>query len=154
MNYSIYTDSELRFMMSDIRRELKKRKKSDSVTKIPYKPGGRVRNWNIYVLLLSGEKYYVGVTAQKVNQRFQQHLDGTGAKWTRQHKPLGIVESYSIGRMSESEAVKIETNKTMQVIAVHGTDRVRGGSLVRLDQAKMERTYQKLLKIHNASKAS
>ena len=44
---------------------------------------------NIYVLRLRSGKYYVGKT-DNVEKRFQDHMSGSGASWTRKYKPIAI----------------------------------------------------------------
>lgn len=157
MDIDLYnlTDAELQELHRKLKSESRRRNKlRDSLPEEPvlHNPGGRVRYWSIYLLACKHHKWYVGVTAQKVQNRYEQHASGVGAKWTKIHPPIGIAETYSIGRMSESEAVKIETEKTMAVMAMYGSDNVRGGSLVVTDPARLERTYQKLLRIQQRAR--
>lgn len=144
------SSKELRSLRKRINTVLRGRKpKKYLASDTVYNQGGRVRRWTLYVLQLKNSKYYVGITAQKVQSRYEQHLNGKGAKWTKQHPPLGIVEHYPIGSMPESEAVLIETNKTLEYIAQYGSENVRGGKLVIVDDKKLEKTYQRLLRIHH-----
>ncbi len=135
---------ELRALRKRINKQLKMRKPSKLHTT---NPGGRVRRWTLYVLQLKNNKYYIGITAQRVEARYEQHANGTGAKWTKLHQPLGILEYYSIGVMSEGEAVAIETNKTLEYISMHGSEHVRGGKLTIIDDKKLEKVYQRLLRV-------
>ena len=43
-----------------------------------------------YILLCKNNKYYVGHT-NNLNSRFFRHLEATGAKFTKQNKPLRIL---------------------------------------------------------------
>lgn len=43
----------------------------------------------VYILRCEGDKLYTGYT-NDVNRRFSAHSDGTGAKFTRSHKPQKI----------------------------------------------------------------
>lgn len=43
----------------------------------------------VYILRCEGDMLYTGYT-NDVNKRFSAHSDGTGAKFTRSHKPLGL----------------------------------------------------------------
>jgi predicted GIY-YIG superfamily endonuclease len=75
----------------------------------------------LYVLKLENEKYYVGIT-YNLNFRYAQHCQGSGAKWTKLHKPISIVEvrvNATFG--SENEVVHEYMN-------IHGKQNVRGGS--------------------------
>lgn len=106
----------------------------------------RLRNWTLYVLYLEHTKYYVGITAYKTaSRRFKQHVDGLGAKWTKLHKPLGVVEEHSIGFMHESKALDIETAKTIELMGIHGVVNVRGGRLVATADKMTEKHYEKIL---------
>lgn len=152
IDLSRLSGQELRSLRKRINAELKGRKPTKSLTiDTVYRPGGRVRRWTLYVLQLKNNKYYVGITAQKVQNRYEQHANGTGAKWTKLHQPLGILEYYSIGVMSEGEAVAIETNKTLEYISMHGSEHVRGGKLTIIDDKKLEKVYQRLLRVHQKS---
>jgi hypothetical protein len=78
---------------------------------------------NVYVLRLSGGNYYVGKSAN-VMQRYQQHLDGTGAAWTKKHKPVALEKTYEkVSPFDEDKYTKI-------YMAKYGIDKVRGGSYV------------------------
>lgn len=133
LNLKVLSDKELKSLAGAIKRELKSRRKAKN-------PTPKLRVYKLYVLLLTGNKYYVGITAQKVESRYQQHVNGTGAKWTKLHKPLGILETTKLGYMSESEATKYENKKTRELINEHGTKNVRGGDLcIVADQAIIKR---------------
>ena len=46
----------------------------------------------LYVLRLRNDKWYIGRTSN-LERRFEQHMNGDGAKWTSLHKPINIHES-------------------------------------------------------------
>lgn len=76
----------------------------------------------VYVLALENDKIYVGIT-YSFNIRIAQHLAGTGAKWTKLHKPLKVIEIIHTGITS-----KTENETTLKYKAIYGDDNVRGGS--------------------------
>lgn len=76
----------------------------------------------IYVLALEDDCYYVGIT-HNLNLRYAQHLAGDGAKWTKEHKPLRIVEV-----ISEDATLQKENQVTLGYMKTHGEGKVRGGS--------------------------
>lgn len=78
---------------------------------------------NIYVLRLTGGRYYVG-KSNDVTSRFQQHLAGTGSAWTRKYRPIALERE--IKNASPFEEDKI----TKELMAKHGIEKVRGGSYV------------------------
>ena len=79
----------------------------------------------IYVLELEDDCFYVGIT-YNLNLRIAQHLSGTGAGWTKMHKPVKIVEVFHDGctRQMEDEVTK-------RYVEIYGTECVRGGSWTR-----------------------
>jgi predicted GIY-YIG superfamily endonuclease len=76
----------------------------------------------IYVLELEDDCFYVGIT-YNLNLRIAQHLSGTGAGWTKMHKPVKIVEVFHEGctRQMEDEVTK-------RYVDIYGAENVRGGS--------------------------
>lgn len=62
------------------------------------------RNY-VYILLTEKNTLYCGYT-DNVEKRFQEHLSGKGAKYTRAFKPIKIV--YTKEFPSKSEALKEE----------------------------------------------
>ena len=76
----------------------------------------------IYVLELVDGNYYVGIT-YNLNIRLSQHLSGSGAGWTRLHKPIRVVEVFFEGCDR-----KMEDEVTKRYMEKYGKDKVRGGS--------------------------
>lgn len=130
------TTKELNKLKYAIKKELKLRNKKE--------PRLKLRNYTLYVLMLERNKYYVGITAQRVDKRFAQHLDGTGAKWTQKHKPIGILESKKLGYMSESEATVFENKRTRDLMDEHGVSNVRGGDMCYTDERAILKKYQQI----------
>lgn len=58
-----------------------------------------------YILLTEQNTLYCGYTVD-VEKRFQAHLEGKGAKYTRSHKPIKIV--YQKEFETKSDAMKEE----------------------------------------------
>ena len=61
--------------------------------------------WNLYLIECTDDSLYTGITTD-VERRFQEHLSGKGARYTRSHKPLRLVASCPVG--SRSEALRAE----------------------------------------------
>ena len=70
-----------------------------------------------YVLLLEGERIYVGLTTN-LRQRLNSHFNGTGAKWTQLYSPEKLIDLYSGDREDEI---------TENYIEHYGWQFVRGG---------------------------
>ncbi|EEM8427503.1 hypothetical protein DFQ98_08840 [Salmonella enterica subsp. enterica serovar Essen] len=82
----------------------------------------------VYVLSLEDGYYYVGYTTN-VEHRYQQHLSGEGAQWTKVHKPISIIEIRE-GGFEEETAV------TLEYIEKYGINKVRGGKFINYSSAK------------------
>lgn len=80
----------------------------------------------LYVLELTGGKYYVGKTSD-VKRRFEQHMRGSGAEWTRTYKPVRIIETRPITSPHD------ENNVTKDLMKKHGIENVRGGAYTSVD---------------------
>jgi len=52
--------------------------------------------WHLYLIECVDGSLYAGITTD-VERRFQEHLSGKGARYTRSHKPLCLVASRSFG---------------------------------------------------------
>ena len=63
------------------------------------------KKYYIYILLTKQNTLYCGYT-DDVEKRFQTHLAGKGAKYTRSHKPVKIVYQQEFN--TKSEAMKEE----------------------------------------------
>lgn len=59
----------------------------------------------VYILLTQNDTLYCGYT-DNVEKRFNEHLSGKGAKYTRANKPVKIV--YQKEFLTKSEALKEE----------------------------------------------
>ena len=80
----------------------------------------------LYVLELEDGFYYVGLT-RNVDKRFNRHLAGKGANWTKIHKPLSILHREITETHVESIASKLEDALTLKIASQYGHDVVRGG---------------------------
>jgi len=63
------------------------------------------KKYYTYLLLTENNKFYCGYTCN-LEERFQKHLNGFGAKFTRINKPLKFV--YTKEFLTISEAMKEE----------------------------------------------
>jgi predicted GIY-YIG superfamily endonuclease len=62
----------------------------------------------------------VGIT-YNLNNRLSQHWDGTGAKWTKLHKPLSVI------MIEFPSSADRENELTEEFIKTYGKDKVKGG---------------------------
>lgn len=118
----------------------KKRKRLEK--KLNNKLDPRIRFFTLYALLLEGDKYYVGLTARRdVRKRFNEHIEGKGAKWTKIYKPVEILEVRELGKITESEACKKENVMALEYIALYGHEHARGGKWCMVDQAVFDKHF-------------
>jgi predicted GIY-YIG superfamily endonuclease len=82
----------------------------------------------IYVLHLTGDRYYVGTT-NDLHQRFMEHMSGNGSEWTRLYKPLSILDYEIISDEDDkTHSYFMEDVKVKKLMLKYGIDKVRGGS--------------------------
>lgn len=86
----------------------------------------------LYVLECEGGKRYVGTTSCIIT-RIGEHFLGRGPSWTRQHKPLRVVENRPVSGPHD------ENNVTKDLMKKYGIDNVRGGSYTQLELSREER---------------
>lgn len=87
---------------------------------------------NIYILKLKNNKYYVGRTSKDINERFAEHLLGSGSQWTSLNYPINVLEIIpNCDAFDEDKYVKIN-------MAKYGIDNVRGGSYTKINLTQQE----------------
>ena len=79
----------------------------------------------VYTLELRDGKWYVG-HSKDLDYRIACHFDGEGAKWTKQHKPIRVVDVQPGDTM-------IEQLTTIAMMVQHGWQNVRGGPWCMVD---------------------
>lgn len=89
----------------------------------------------IYVLELENGYYYIG-QSRNPEKRFKNHLTGSGAKWTKIHKPIKIIETRKTEALVESEAQIMEDEVTIEYAIKHCADKVRGGGYSQVDYVR------------------
>jgi len=96
----------------------------------PIVPGDFIamKEWQVYVLELVQSKFYVGISTNPTD-RFQKHLGKIkgGAAFTKEYKPLRILEIINTKTTSHNKARKIEDTITVGYMKLFGIDNVRGG---------------------------
>lgn len=87
------------------------------------------RHWHLYVLKLEQGKYYVGITSQTPEKRFQEHLHGRKTYWTEKYSPIKIMQTVDLGELDEDSAKAYENKVTRKYMKAKGINNVRGGNL-------------------------
>ena len=80
----------------------------------------------IYVLLLQENKFYVGYSERPVGERFIEHFNYQGSKWTTLHRPVQVLQVKPGGIEEENEM-------TLRMMDKYGWWNVRGGSWCQVD---------------------
>jgi len=91
----------------------------------------------VYVLKLEDGCYYIGLS-HDVNRRLSQHYGGTGALWTRLHKPIEIEKIYFLNH-GETD---LENKITREYMNLYGEDKVKGGKYNNVKNVKLCRGCQ------------
>jgi putative endonuclease len=74
-------------------------------------------NWCVYIIRCSDDTLYTGITTD-IDRRFNQHAEGTGAKYFRSRQPLQVV--YLEKNHTRSSAAKRES----QIKAMNRADKI------------------------------
>ena len=80
----------------------------------------------LYALLLEDQRWYIGKT-DNMDQRWADHLAGSGAQWTRVYRPLKVYETRPCGINTFEEDHMLK-----EYMRRYGVHRVRGGSYTRI----------------------
>lgn len=80
----------------------------------------------IYILRLESGMFYVGWTTN-IKRRVQAHINGKGALATRQSKPVALQGYFSLGEVTDWEAMEAESIVTLELVKKYGNHKVIGG---------------------------
>lgn len=68
------------------------------------------KEWTLYIIETVNGKLYTGITTD-LTRRFQEHKDGTGAKYTKSNKPKKIVYTETLKNRSEATKRELQIKK-------------------------------------------
>jgi predicted GIY-YIG superfamily endonuclease len=104
-------------------------------------------NAMIYTLKCAQGKYYVGKTqAERVCERFREHLRARGSAWTRKYTPERIMHVVPCGDPLQED---FEVEKCMRD---HGIDNVRGGRYSKVELSE-DTEFELVKKLSHAKEA-
>lgn len=83
----------------------------------------RLERCTVYVLACENGKYYVGSTTNR-KRRYRDHGRRKGSKWTRAHKPLGVLREFR--RVPSQFLLGMESKVTAECMLEFGVNNVRG----------------------------
>jgi len=67
-------------------------------------------SWYVYLLECQNRKIYTGITTD-VERRFNEHLKGTGAKFTRANPPIQILAYKPCVNRSEASSIEYHVKR-------------------------------------------
>jgi putative endonuclease len=78
--------------------------------------------WFVYIIEANDKSLYTGITTD-LQRRFEQHLNGTGAKYFNGRKPVQVVfseshENRSSASVREAEIKKLSKRQKEQLISI------------------------------------
>lgn len=82
--------------------------------------------WYVYILKCQDHTYYVGIT-QSIKQRFEKHMAGKGAIFTKRHKPIKILKIIKTYTSEKGLASIFENNTVIEYAKKFGPEKVGGG---------------------------
>ena len=69
-----------------------------------------MESWYLYILECKGGSFYAGIT-NDLEARFQAHLDGRGAKYTRANPPIKILAKKPFANRSQASVAEAQLKK-------------------------------------------
>ena len=94
-----------------------------------YAKAANKKHWTLYVLLLEQGKYYVGITSQTPEKRFQEHLHTRKSYWTEKYPPVRIIQTVDLGGLDREAAQAYESRVVRKYMREKGVNNVRGGDI-------------------------
>lgn len=94
-----------------------------------------VNNEGVYALKNSQGQVYVGQSVD-IARRLDQHRSGTGAAFTSETEGWRRVRTVTTATTTSASGYTRENLETLIQTAIHGTDKVRGGSFTKREESK------------------
>lgn len=113
--------------------------------------GKHLEQWQLYVLQLDNDKWYVGVTAKTPHEELARHKAGNGVEWTRESKPVKVHYAKDFGAVAEDKVREFEDRVTLKYMERYGVATVRSDNMgeAPLKEAKPAPKASKKLVIFN-----
>ena len=83
----------------------------------------------LYELHLSNGKFYVGITNEP-ESRFAKHRSGNSSPFINKNLPIIEIKKTLLKTTNRERALKLETEKTIELIQKYGIKNVYGGEIV------------------------
>jgi len=91
--------------------------------------GKHLEQWQLYVLQLDNDKWYVGVTSRTPHEELARHKAGNGVEWTREHKAVKVHYAKDFGAVDEAKVREFEDRVTLKYMERYGVATVRSDNM-------------------------
>ena len=91
--------------------------------------GQHLEQWQLYVLKLDNDKWYVGVTSRTPHEELARHKAGNGVEWTRESKPVKVHYAKDFGAVDEEKVREFEDRVTLKYMERYGVGTVRSDNM-------------------------
>ena len=81
---------------------------------------------SLYILQLQKGRWYVGTTLRHPHERFREHREGWGCKFTRRYPMVRVSHCFPV---DVDRASQLENECWMWLARQHGPEMVRGGDV-------------------------
>lgn len=92
--------------------------------------GKHLEQWQLYVLQLENDKWYVGVTSRTPHEELARHKAGNGGAWTQESKPTKVHYAKDFGAVDEEKVREFEDRVTLKYMERYGVATVRSDNMV------------------------
>jgi putative endonuclease len=85
-------------------------------------------DWHLYLIECADGSLYAGITTD-VERRYQQHLAGKGARYTRSHKPVRLLVAAPVGSRSAATQAEIALKRMPKDKKIQAVIALRAGQV-------------------------
>lgn len=86
------------------------------------------KQYFVYVLECENDCFYIGITLD-INKRFKKHIGGYAAEFTKDNKPIKIIETMPTHTIERGLACVFENYKVCEYKRLHPNKKIGGGSI-------------------------
>lgn len=84
--------------------------------------------WFLYLIECEGGSIYTGITTD-IGRRFAEHQAGTGARYTRSHRPVRILASMSFANRSDASKAENAVKRLSPMQKRKLADNIQAGTV-------------------------
>lgn len=91
--------------------------------------GKHLEQWQLYVLQLDNDKWYVGITSRTPHEELARHKAGDGVGWTQESKPVKVHYAKDFGAVDKAKVREFEDRVTLKYMERYGVAAVRSDNM-------------------------